>query len=121
MKKELSLAKIGSRLDINLRRINENIPIELKNQLSKHPYGEVVGYKITDGVELGLILKLTNGERFWFFEREINSTTYNSNSKIAPYESNVGIEVYNYSSSLYDVLNPFKFIKWLKISFKDVT
>ena len=58
MEKELSLAQIGSTVDVNLERIRENISNQLKKQLEAYPHGKVVGYKITDGVELGVILKL---------------------------------------------------------------
>ena len=79
MEKEPSLTKIGSIVNINLKRINENISADLKNQLLKYPYGKVVGYKITDGVGLGLIIELSNGEKFWFFEKEININSSEAN------------------------------------------
>ena len=76
MEKEPSLTKIGSTVNINLKKINENITTDLKNQLLKNPYGKVVGYKITDGVGLGLIIELSNGEKFWFFDPDLKSILF---------------------------------------------
>ncbi len=121
MEKELSLATIGSTVNINLQRINENLSNDLKQLLSEHPYGKVVGYKITDGVDIGLILELKNGENFWFFEEEVNTNT--KNYKASKYISNKAITNYkrfNYSREFKEVLNPLNFIKWVRISLNDV-
>ena len=122
MEKELSLAKIGSTVDINTEMIDETISTALKEHLKESPYGEVVGYKITDGVELGLILKLSNGENFWFFEREISSSNidFNSNKYITNKRISAGTN-FNFSSNINEVLNPLNFIKWLKLSLNNIT
>jgi len=122
MEKELSLAKIGTTVDINIERINETISTDLKEQLKESPYGKVVGYKITDGVELGVILKLNNGDNFWFFEREISSSNVDLNSN--KYIINKRISArsnFNYSSNINEVLNPLNFIKWLRLSLDNIT
>ena len=121
MEKESSLTKIGSTVNINLKRINENITTDLRNQLLKYPYGKVVGYKITDGVGLGLIIELSNGEKFWFFEKEININSSEANANNFPLSTaNIKSHRFNYSKNINEVINPIKFIKWLKISLNDV-
>ncbi len=121
MKKEPSLTKIGSTVNINLKRINENISTDLKDQILKYPYGKVVGYKITDGVGLGLIIELSNGEKFWFFEKEININTSEASFNKYPLSTaNIKSHSFNYSKNIKEVINPIMFIKWLKISLNDV-
>jgi hypothetical protein len=34
-----------------------------------------VGYKMVDGNEFGLVVKLNNGEINWFFEKELSEIT----------------------------------------------
>ncbi len=122
MDKETALVEIGSIVNINVKKINENIPNELKQRLMESPYGKVVDYKITDGVELGIILKLKNGEKFWFFERELiaNNSNVDDINQTMFYKPIVKRETFNSSSNLKDVLNPVKFAKWLKLSLNNV-
>ncbi len=122
MEQELSLVKIGSNVNINIELINENLSDDLRKQLSYYPYGKVVGYKITDGVGLGLILELEDGAKYWFFEEEIYSKSngkelnkYNISSK-----RYIQKQSFNYSRDINAVLNPLNFIKWLRISFDNV-
>ena len=67
--------KIGSTVKIDLFQIRDRIPINLKEDLVKSPIGQVVGYKMTDGQGIGVIVKLKNGSVNWFFVEEINSFT----------------------------------------------
>ena len=43
--------------------------------LSTKKNGKVIDYRITDGIGIGLILELSNGNKCWFFENEIAYTT----------------------------------------------
>ena len=36
------------------------------------PAVELVGYKMVDGNQFGLVVKLKNGEINWFFEKELS-------------------------------------------------
>ena len=50
-------------------------PSALQNILEiirKDPVVELVGYKMVDGNEFGLVVKLKNGEINWFFEKELS-------------------------------------------------
>ena len=122
MEKKLSLVKIGDTVGINFEIINEAISTDLKEQLAKSPFGKVIGYKITDGVGLGVIVKLSNGENFWFFEREISYSNQDPNSNKYISKKRVTASYsFNYSRSISEVLNPINFIKWLKLSLNNIT
>ena len=72
MAKPTSLSRIGSKIKINIERVRDRIPSYLINQLSEDPRGTVMDYKMTDGMGIGLVLKLKDGSKNWFFEDEVS-------------------------------------------------
>ena len=72
MAKPTSLSRIGSKIKINLERARDRIPSNLIEQLSDDPSGTVMDYKMTDGMGIGVVLKLKNGSKNWFFEDEVS-------------------------------------------------
>ncbi len=73
MAKAANLTRIGSTIKINLERVRDRIPPNLVKQLSQDPRGTVIDYKMTDGLGgIGVVLKLGDGSRSWFFEDEIS-------------------------------------------------
>ena len=119
--KENQLSEIGSLVKIDPTRINDNVSDELSEILSKNPVGQVIGYKITDGTDLGLIIKLNNGSSAWFFNNELNQI---DSSLISSSFSNISIAKKNkaiiFKKGIKYVLNPNNFIKWLISSLQDV-
>ena len=89
--------------------------------MENYPYGKVIEYRITDGVEIGLIIKLNNGESFWFFSSGIKSGDFDLVAKdsFSITDNNNKLNI-NYSNKLEDVLNPINFINWLRLSLNDV-
>ena len=85
--KESHLSEIGSFVKIDPTRINDNVSDELSEILSKNPVGQVIGYKITDGTDIGLIIKLNNGSSAWFFNHELNQIDSSLISKTFPSKS----------------------------------
>ena len=71
MPKAASLNRIGSTVKVNLDKVRDRIPVKLLNQLSDDPRGKVVDYKMTDGLGIGVVLKLSDGSTSWFFEDEV--------------------------------------------------
>ncbi len=118
LKKETTLTEVGSIVKIDLEKINDNISTDITQLISKYPYGKVLGYRITDGTDIGLILRLKDGRSVWFFKDETNSNlnTSDTNNLVITTDSN-GLIV---SSSLTYVLNPLNFLKWLTYSLKDI-
>ena len=43
----------------------------LLKTLEMNPRGKVIAYKMTDGGGIGIVLKLGDGTKNWFFENEI--------------------------------------------------
>jgi len=73
MAKPTSLSRIGSKIKINIERVRDRIPSNLINKLSKDPRGTVIDYKMTDGRGgIGVVIKLTDGSKRWFFEDEVS-------------------------------------------------
>ncbi len=122
IKKETSLTDIGSTVNIDLQKINDNISSDLIVFISKYPYGEVVDYRITDGTGIGLVLKLEDGRKIWFFNDEIaNSTLLKENiKKVNSSYSLDPLDMQIANKDLFYVFNPFNLIKWLSYSLKDV-
>ena len=73
MAKPTSLARIGSKIKINIDRVRDRIPSYLINQLSEDPRGTVIDYKMTDGIGgIGVVIKMNDGSKHWFFEDEVS-------------------------------------------------
>jgi len=73
MAKPTSLARIGSKIKINIERVRDRIPSYLINQLSEDPRGTVIDYKMTDGIGgIGVVIKMNDGSKHWFFEDEVS-------------------------------------------------
>ena len=65
------LPKIGSKVKINFEKVKDRLPTKLIEQISSNPKAVIVGYKMTDGRSIGLILKFDSGQENWFFPEEI--------------------------------------------------
>ncbi len=60
------------RLKVNLNKVKDRLPKALINKLKEVPYGELIGFKMVDGNQFGLVLKLDFGSTQWFFEDELS-------------------------------------------------
>ena len=65
----------GQKLKVELDAVKDRLPQTLINQLTINPYGNLVGYKMVDGNDFGLVLELSNGNKVWFFERELSEAS----------------------------------------------
>ena len=64
--------KKGQSLKIDINEINDRMPQDIVEIIKKDPVGELVGYKMVDGNQFGLVVKLKNGKTNWFFEKELS-------------------------------------------------
>ena len=62
----------GQILRIEINEVNDRLPQNILEIIRKDPIVELVGYKMVDGNEFGLVVKLCNGEINWFFEKELS-------------------------------------------------
>ncbi len=69
-----TLTRIGSRVKIDLDRVRDRIPSSLNQLLTSDPRGKVIGYRMTDGGGIGLVLELSNGSTNWFFQEELTNS-----------------------------------------------
>ena len=71
MPQSINLTKIGSRIKIDLDKVQDRISGNLMKKISTDPRGTVLDYKMTDGGGVGLVVKLADGTSNWFFENEV--------------------------------------------------
>ena len=62
----------GQTLKVEINEVKDRLSEKLVAIIRKDPIVELVGYKMVDGNEFGLVVKLTNGELNWFFEKELS-------------------------------------------------
>ena len=61
----------GQQLKVNLDEVRDRLPKNLLKELMIDPYGKLIGYKMVDGNNFGLVLKFKSGATSWFFETEL--------------------------------------------------
>ena len=71
MPQSANLTKIGSRVKIDLNKVKDRISRNLVQKISSDPRATVMDYKMTDGGGVGVVLKLADGTKNWFFESEV--------------------------------------------------
>ena len=66
--------KKGQKLKIEVEEVKDRLPRSVLEIIKNEPNVELVGYKMVDGNQFGLVVKLNNGEINWFFENELSET-----------------------------------------------
>tara|TARA_Y100001968_G_scaffold264905_1_gene253938 strand:+ start:2736 stop:2963 length:228 start_codon:yes stop_codon:yes gene_type:complete len=61
----------GQMLKVEISEVKDRLPKKVVNVIKVNPNVELVGYKMVDGNQFGLAVKLHNGEINWFFEKEL--------------------------------------------------
>ena len=72
MIEDSSLLQKGQELKIEINQVKDRLPKNVLEIIRKNPVVELVGYKMVDGNQFGLVVKLCNGEINWFFEKELS-------------------------------------------------
>ena len=72
MIKDSTRLKKGQSLKIEFNEVKDRIPKNILEMIKKEPIVELVGYKMVDGNQFGLVVKLKSGEINWFFENELS-------------------------------------------------
>ena len=72
MIKDSTSLKKGQSLKIEINEVNDRLPKNILEIIRKDPIVELVGYKMVDGNQFGLVVKFYNGELNWFFEKELS-------------------------------------------------
>ncbi len=125
----LDKVKIGSSVKVNLKLSKDKFNKEIIEHINLSSLATITGFRITDGKSIGVILKLSNGKKHWFFENEIDILDKDGN--VVEKDINVintdnmkseiikDIE-YENKNKIIDLINPINFIIWLIVSFKDI-
>ena len=71
MIKDSSTLKKGQRLKVEIKEVKDRLPAGILEIIRNEPIVELVGYKMVDGNQFGLVVKLKNGQINWFFENEL--------------------------------------------------
>ncbi len=67
-----SKLKKGQFLRVDIAKVKDRLPDKLFISISQSPIGKLVGYKMVDGNQFGLVLELEAGNSQWFFEDELS-------------------------------------------------
>ena len=72
MIEDSSTLKKGQNLKIEINEVKDRLPKNVLDIIRLDPIVELVGYKMVDGNQFGLVVKLKNGKINWFFEKELS-------------------------------------------------
>ena len=72
MIKDSSTLQKGQNLRVEISEVEDRLPRNILEIIREEPVVELVGYKMVDGNQFGLVVKLINGEINWFFENELS-------------------------------------------------
>ena len=72
MIKDSSKLEKGQTLKVEITEIEDRLSKNILKQIQDDPIVELVGYKMVDGNQFGLAVKLKNGDINWFFENELS-------------------------------------------------
>ena len=75
MIRDSSTLQKGQYLRVEIDEVEDRLPQNILEIIRKEPLVELVGYKMVDGNQFGLVVKLTNGVINWFFEKELSEIT----------------------------------------------
>ena len=72
MIRDSSTLQKGQNLRVEINEVKDRLPQNILEIIRKEPVVELVGYKMVDGNQFGLVVQLANGEINWFFEKELS-------------------------------------------------
>ena len=72
MIRDSSALQKGQNLRVEINEVKDRLPQNILELIRTEPVVELVGYKMVDGNQFGLVVKLMNGEINWFFEKELS-------------------------------------------------
>ena len=65
------LIPIGERIEVDKSKIENLLPNKLLDDLPQMISGEIVDYKMTDGMGIGYVLMTKNNLKIWIFATEL--------------------------------------------------
>ena len=126
------LIPVGSMIKVEKSKIENVLPKKILDDLPQIINGEVIDYKMTDGMDIGYVLVTDNNLKIWIFNNELNEQTKkeyeiedsNRSANFITKEllSQIDKVEYNLSGnrSIKKIANPFNLISWLIFTLKDI-
>ena len=126
------LIPIGAKIKVDKSKIENLLPNKLLDKLPQQINGEIIDYKMTDGMGIGYVLITQNNLKIWIFNTEINEKTkkensleennkyYNpQNSNLILGKNKVVYEI-NGNRDIKTIANPINLVNWLLLTMKDI-
>ena len=126
------LIPIGSKLKVDKSKIKNELPKKLLNDWPQIINGEVIDYKMNDGMDIGYVIMTDNNQKIWIFSRELNEETkreYNiketnqsttlTTRELISQINKVDYEI-NGNRSIKTLANPINIISWFIFTLKDI-
>ena len=126
------LIPVGAKIKVDKSKIENVIQRKLFDDLPKMIDGEVIDYKMTDGMGIGYVLMTENNLKIWIFNSELNEQTKRE-YKIEDTSQSTTLITKEIMSKIhkvdYDIngnrnikalFNPFNIISWLIFTLRDI-
>ena len=126
------LIPIGTKIKVDKSKIENLLQNKFLDDLPQMINGEIVDYKMTDGMGIGYILITENNLEIWIFNNEINEQTkrdykINDIKTSTPQESEehifkiskVNYEI-NGNRAIKTIANPINLFSWMIFALKDI-
>ena len=126
------LIPIGAKIKVDKSKIENLLPNKLLDTLPKQINGEIVDYKMTDGMGIGYVLMTENDLKIWIFATELNEQTRreyriedtkkyhdSKNNDLILGKYTVAYEL-NGNRNVKTIANPINLIKWIIFTLKDI-
>ena len=126
------LIPVGSTIKVEKSKIKNVLPKKILDDLPQIINGEVIDYKMTDGMDIGYVLITDNNLKIWIFNSELNEQTKreyeiedsNKSSNLITKMLLSRIDKVEYelsgNRSIKKIANPFNLISWLIFTLKDI-
>ena len=126
------LIPIGAKIKVEKSKIENLLPNKLLDDFPQIINGEIVDYKMTDGMGIGYVLMTENNLKIWIFNTELNEQTRkqysleetnkyynpeNSDNILGKYKVAYAI---NGNRNIKTIANPINLINWLIFTMKDI-
>ena len=126
------LIPIGAKIKVDKSKIENLLPNKLLDKLPQQINGEIVDYKMTDGMGIGYVLMTEDNIRIWIFNTELNEQTRKeysleeSNKYYNPQNNDLILGKYkvayeiNGNRNIKTIANPINLFNWLIFTMKDI-
>ena len=126
------LIPIGERIEVDKSKIENPLPNKLLDDLPQMISGEIVDYKMTDGMGIGYVLMTESNLKIWIFATELNEQTRreysiedtnkshnHKNSDLILGKYKIAYDI-NGNRNIKTIANPINLFNWIILTMKDI-